>query len=84
MNYPPVRKCLLSIPALVILAMAVGAIFNNKPVTGSCGGLANVTNEDGESSCGICSKPVTDCEQWQSKHGASESASAASSDSAGV
>ena len=46
---------------LMILAMAIGAIFNNKPVTGSCGGLANVTNEDGESSCAICSKPVTDC-----------------------
>ena len=45
----------------MILAMAVGAIFNNKPVKGSCGGLANVTNEDGETSCGICSKPVTDC-----------------------
>ena len=47
--------------AFVILAMAVGAIFNNKPVKGSCGGLANVTNDDGETSCGICSKPVTDC-----------------------
>ena len=46
---------------LMILAMAVGAIFNNKPVKGSCGGLANVTNEDGETNCGICAKPVTDC-----------------------
>ncbi|MFK7769840.1 MAG: FAD:protein FMN transferase [Mariniblastus sp.] len=46
---------------LVILAMAVGSIFNNKPVQGSCGGLANMTNEDGETECGICSKPVTDC-----------------------
>ena len=46
---------------LVILAMAVGSIFNNKPVQGSCGGLANMTNEDGDTECGICSKPVTDC-----------------------
>ena len=51
----------LCVFGLMILAMAVGAIFNNKPVKGSCGGLANVTNEDGETSCGICSKPVTDC-----------------------
>ena len=57
----PVFFASLCVFGLMILAMAVGAIFNNKPVKGSCGGLANVTNEDGESSCGICSKPVTDC-----------------------
>ena len=57
----PVFLASLIMFAFVILAMAVGAIFNNKPVKGSCGGLANVTNDDGETSCGICSKPVTDC-----------------------
>ena len=57
----PVFIASLCVFGLMILAMAVGAIFNNKPVKGSCGGLANVTNEDGESSCAICSKPVTDC-----------------------
>ncbi|MDC0294882.1 FAD:protein FMN transferase, partial [Mariniblastus sp.] len=46
---------------LVIISMSVGAIFAKKPITGSCGGLANQTNEDGETSCGICSKPTTDC-----------------------
>ena len=57
----PVFFASMCVFALMILAMAVGAIFNNKPVKGSCGGLANVTNADGETSCGICSKPVTDC-----------------------
>ena len=57
----PIFIASLCVFGLMILAMAVGAIFNNKPVKGSCGGLANVTNEDGETSCGICSKPVTDC-----------------------
>jgi len=57
----PVFLASMCMFAFVILAMAVGAIFNNKPVKGSCGGLANVTNDDGETSCGICSKPVTDC-----------------------
>lgn len=47
--------------ALAILGMAFGAIFNNKPVTGSCGGLANMTNADGDEVCGVCSKPTTDC-----------------------
>lgn len=51
--------------ALAILGMAAGAIFNNKPVTGSCGGLAAMTNEDGETVCGICSKPTTDCVEQQ-------------------
>ena len=46
---------------IAVLAMAVGSIFANKPVTGSCGGIANMTNEDGESDCGVCSKPTTDC-----------------------
>jgi thiamine biosynthesis lipoprotein len=45
----------------VIVSMAVGSIFANKPIRGSCGGLANMTNEDGEEQCGVCSKPVTDC-----------------------
>ena len=57
----PVFAASLCVFGLMILGMAVGAIFNNKPVKGSCGGLANVTNEDGESSCGVCSKPITDC-----------------------
>ena len=46
---------------LAILGMAVGSIFANKPVQGSCGGLSSATGEDGEESCTICSKPTTDC-----------------------
>lgn len=57
----PVFVGSLIVFALVIVSMAVGAIFNNKPVQGSCGGLANMTNEDGESSCAICSKPTSEC-----------------------
>ena len=60
-NFFPVFIASAVIFGLVILAMAVGAIVNNKPVRGSCGGIAVVMNEDGEASCGICSKPTTDC-----------------------
>jgi len=57
----PVFLATFLVFCLFVAAMAVGAIFNNKPVTGSCGGIANMKNEDGEDVCGICSKPTTDC-----------------------
>jgi len=50
----PVFIASLCMFGLMILAMAIGAIFNNKPVTGSCGGLANVifNNKPVKGSCG--------------------------------
>lgn len=35
---------------LVVVAMSVGAIVSNRPIKGSCGGLANLDNVD----CAIC------------------------------
>ena len=46
---------------LAVVGMAIGAIVANKPVTGSCGGIAAVVGEDGDASCQVCSKPVTEC-----------------------
>ena len=41
-------------------AIAIGVIVNNKPISGSCGGLANV--EDG-APCKICGRTtIGDCE----------------------
>ena len=57
----PVFLATFCVFCLFVLGMAIGAIFNNKPVTGSCGGIANMKNEDGEDVCGICSKPTVDC-----------------------
>ena len=46
---------------LAILGMAVGAIVNNKPITGSCGGLSASTNIDGDTNCSLCHKPTVEC-----------------------
>ena len=46
---------------LAILGMAVGAIVNNKPITGSCGGLSAATNADGDTNCSLCHKPTAEC-----------------------
>ncbi len=47
--------------SLAIAGMAIGAIFGKKSIRGSCGGLANMTNGAGDASCGVCSKPVSEC-----------------------
>ena len=49
--------------ALAILGMAAGAIFGNKQLQGSCGGLAAMGARDGETSCQICENPVSDCKE---------------------
>lgn len=55
----------LIIFSLAILGMAVGAIFNEKPISGSCGGIAAKTGEDGDTSCSLCHKPVAECPEEQ-------------------
>jgi hypothetical protein len=50
--------------ALIIAAMAVGAIFRGKPISGSCGGLAAI-GIDGK--CDICGGNPAKCEEEQER-----------------
>lgn len=45
---------------LVIAAMAVGVIFQNKPIKGSCGGMAALGMA---SDCEICGGDRTKCDE---------------------
>ena len=47
--------------ALAITGMAVGVIFSNRCIQGSCGGLANMPGNEGKSPCELCSVPADQC-----------------------
>ena len=42
-------------------AMAIGVIISNRRIQGSCGGLANLKDGDGNSYCSLCSIPADEC-----------------------
>lgn len=52
----------LLIFGLAVAGMALGVIFSNKPIKGSCGGLKPVTGED----CAICGNREK-CKKVQSR-----------------
>ena len=47
---------------IFFLSLAVGVIFSNKRLKGSCGGLSNMPGEDGKSMCELCSNHGTECD----------------------
>lgn len=44
-----------------VFAMSLGAIFGNRPLKGSCGGLNNLKKLIGLTPCGACPQPHVDC-----------------------
>ena len=51
----------------VILAMAVGVIFGNRQIKGSCGGLNGLKDQDGNPLCDSCSTPSDECQEMMNE-----------------
>jgi len=47
---------------IALTGMAVGVIFSNRRIKGSCGGLANMPGQEG-SACDLCENPAEECQQ---------------------
>jgi len=56
---------------LVVLGMSLGAIFRNKPLKGSCGGVGAALGER-DYTCDICGDDPNKCEEQQSANGTIE------------
>ncbi|MGV3483511.1 MAG: FAD:protein FMN transferase [Planctomycetaceae bacterium] len=52
---------------LVVAAMAVGVMFGRRSISGSCGGLANSRDADGNVSCSLCSNPDNACRELRER-----------------
>ena len=50
----------ITVLAIAIAAMSIGVIFNNKPISGSCGGL------NSNDTCSICGGDPQKCENPES------------------
>ena len=53
----------LAVFLLVILGMASGVLLGRRQLSGSCGGLANRTDADGQTACSLCSDPDAACKE---------------------
>ncbi|MCH7990256.1 MAG: FAD:protein FMN transferase [Planctomycetes bacterium] len=51
----------LVIFAIAILGMSVGVLFSNRRLKGTCGGLAGLKDEQGQTVCDACTNPFDEC-----------------------
>ncbi|MFP6766418.1 MAG: FAD:protein FMN transferase [Planctomycetaceae bacterium] len=69
--------------AIALAGMAVGVIFSNKRIRGSCGGLANLSGQEA-SSCDVCETPSPECRQKMDEARQESGAPAEDSPAAGI
>jgi FAD:protein FMN transferase len=60
---------------VVIAAMAIGVMFGRRAISGSCGGLANKRDPDGNISCALCSNPDNACKELRKRMASEKSTS---------
>lgn len=63
----PVAILTFGVFSILLCGMAIGVMFGRKSISGSCGGIANKTNEDGSASCALCSSPSDACKELRDK-----------------
>lgn len=63
----PIAVVTFGVFSILLFAMAIGVVFGRRSISGSCGGLANKTNEDGSTSCSLCSSPSDACRELREK-----------------
>lgn len=69
----PIAILSFGVFSILLFAMAIGVVFGRRSISGSCGGLANKTNEDGSTSCSLCSNPSDACKELREKMSANHS-----------
>ncbi len=52
----------LAVFALAVAAMSIGVILSNRRIHGSCGGLANLRDAQGNPLCDGCDSPSEECD----------------------
>ena len=57
----------LGVFLLVIVGMAVGVMMGRRQISGSCGGLANKTDAEGNTACSLCSNPSEACQELRKR-----------------
>ena len=48
---------------VVSMGMAIGVMFGRNPISGSCGGLGNKKDADGNTACSLCQNPSEACRE---------------------
>lgn len=52
---------------VVALGMAIGVMFGRRSISGSCGGLANRKDAEGNTSCSLCENPADACRELRER-----------------
>lgn len=77
-SYLPIAIACMIAFGLIVCAMAIGVIFGRRAISGSCGGLANSKDADGNTSCSLCSNPADACKELRNRMSPAPKASASS------